>query len=309
MNALLRKLLTAVGLLDAFLDHKQKPYIAQNAQTARLWQSKIAEYKAGQIPELTPKALRPELVGKPIIWQYWGQGFDEPLPDMVRLCFASVDRHKGEYEVIRLSDATVGDYLQLPEYVAERLQGGNGYTRTFYSDLLRVALLATYGGAWLDATIYLTGELPPYTTEGDFFMYQRSDAEPLKHQRYFRGSYYAYWGWQKDFKVRCLNAFITAQANSPMIVRLYSLLLSYWQTEAEVKDYFFFQVLFNELVDAFGENCEIVSDCLPHLLGASLCDSEAYISTAEALRQTPIHKLNSKGEDLPKMLNYLYSIQ
>lgn len=311
MNSTLKTVLTGLGLIDTFLDYKQKPYIALNKTTAELWQRKLDAYEQGIISPVVPQALKPELVGKPIIWQYWGQGFEGELPEIVRYCFSSVDRYKGEHTVIRLSDETLKEYLTLPDYVWERLEQGGGYTRTFLSDLLRVALLATYGGVWLDATIYLTGELPDYVYQGDFFAYQRSEREPQSVQRHFRASYYAYWGWQPAFEVRVLNAFLVSKPKAPLALDIYTLLLAYWQEESEVKDYFFFQVLFNRLMQGKYANKgqELVSDCLPHLLGLSLCDPTSFVSTEEALKQTSVHKLNSKGEDLPKMLDFVRNAQ
>lgn len=81
------------------------------------------------------------------------------MPEIVHICFDSVDRYKGEYKVIRLDDAMISEYIDLPDFVWERRKNQQ-FTRTFFSDLLRVALLSTYGGVWLDATILLTGKLP-----------------------------------------------------------------------------------------------------------------------------------------------------
>lgn len=311
MNNILKTVLTSLGLIDTFLDYKQKPYIALNKSTAELWAPKIKAYEQGIIPPVVPQALKPELVGKPIIWQYWGQGFEGELPEIIRHCFASVDKYKGDHTIIRLSDETLKEYLTLPDYVWERLEQGRGYTRTFFSDLLRVALLAAYGGIWFDATIYLTGELPDYIHQGEFFAYQRSDREPQLVRRHFRASYYSYWGWQPEFEVRVLNAFLVSKPQHSLTLDIYTLLLTYWREESEVKDYFFFQVLFNCLMKGkyADRKQEIVSDCLPHLLGLSLCDPTSFVSTEEALRQTSIHKLNSKGEDLPKILDFVRSVQ
>lgn len=304
LTAVLRK----IGLLDRYLHYKQAPYIAQNNQTAQFWAERIQAYLEGEVTQPEFSILQPELVGQKIIWQYWGQGFDTELPELVRYCFDSVDRYKGDYTVIRLTSATIQDYVQLPKFVEDRLSQGDGYTWAIFSDLLRVALLAIYGGAWLDATIYLTGALPDYSLQGDFFMYQRSELEPHRVQQYFRSSYYAYWGWDKSFKVRCLNSYIVAKPNNTMLRTLYTLLLSYWETESEVNDYFFFQVLFNEVLrTSLAVNCPIVSDCIPHLLAVSLCRENAYISTTEALQTTTLHKLNSKGEDLQNFLAFLQS--
>lgn len=307
MNAKLRSLLKSLGLLGLWLDYKQRPYIALNAQTARLWQSKIEAYQRGKLPQLCPEALRPEFVGKPIIWQFWGQGFDEPLPEVVQHCFDSVDRHCGEYQVIRLSLQTLSQYISLPDYVFKRLESSESYQYAFLADLIRIALLAAYGGVWMDATIYMSGPLPSYATEADFFMYERSLDESPAMQQYFRGTYYPYWGWREDFEVRCLNAFIVAQPRQAISIALYSLLLAYWEQEAEVHDYFFFQVLYHQLrlTGLYPRSRTIVSDCLPHLLGASLGDKASPITPETALARTTIHKLNSKGAELPLTLHFL----
>ena len=67
---------------------------------------------------LVPKK---DLTGKKILWQYWAQGFDEAnLPDVVKNCLASVDANKGDYEIIRLSDNDIADYIDFPDFVYER---------------------------------------------------------------------------------------------------------------------------------------------------------------------------------------------
>lgn len=310
MNAKLKTALKATGLLNIWLNYKQKPYIKQNAETAQLWQKKIEAYQTGKIvpASLTPK--RAELVGRKVIWQYWGQGIDDSLPELIKICFNSVDKYKGDYEIIRISNDTISEYIDFPPIIQERLKQGNGYTLTFFSDLLRVALLATYGGAWLDATIYLTGELPKHAIQGDFFIYQRDNNETIDKQQYYRSSYYSYWGWTKEFRVRMLSSFMSAKPQHPLVWSMYTILLSFWETEDILTDYFALQILFTELVEGIHkeDNCPIVSDCLPHLLASSICDPTFHITTKEVLQLTSVHKLNSKGEDLPKTLDYLRTI-
>lgn len=310
MNAKLKTILKATGLLNTWLNYKQRPYIQQNEVTAKLWQKKIASYQAGEISPTPLAPKRADLVGRKVIWQYWGQGIDNTLPELIKICFASVDKYKGDYEIIRISNDTISEYIEFPPVVQERLQQGNGYTLTFFSDLLRVALLATYGGVWLDATIYFTGELPKHAIQGDFFIYQRDSNEPISTQQYYRSSYYPYWGWASVFRVRTLNAFIISKPQHPLVWSIYTLLLNYWHTEDKVEDYFFFQVLYNELIEGLhkDDNCPIVSDCLPHLLASSICDPHFYSTTEEVLQMTSVHKLNGKGEDLPKTLNYLKNL-
>ena len=226
-----------------------------------------------------------------IIWQYWGQGIDiDNMPEIIRICFESVDRNKGDYQVIRLTDATIFDYLDLPDFVWEK-RNNPQFTRTFFSDLLRLALLSVYGGVWLDATVLLTGRFPQSYEQLDFFMFQRSDNEANKE--YWESVYAYYFGWESDFKVRVLNSVIFAQKRSRVISVLFDLLLHFWKTQDSVPNYFFFQMLFNELIEKrfSDKNCPIVNDCIPHILQTKINGSYDCISFEEALKLTPIHKM------------------
>ena len=170
---------------------RQRPIIQGHQRVADYWAPIIAQWEQGELPHyrLQPKQDLPQ--GK-VIWQYWGQGADAPdLPEVVRIGFASVDHFAGDYQVIRLSDATVRDYIDLPEFVWEKMRTNKAFNRTFFSDLLRVALLATYGGVWLDATILLSTPLPEAYTKADFFAFQRDAHE--KDQLLWRSTYYEYY--------------------------------------------------------------------------------------------------------------------
>lgn len=78
---------------------------------SEFWEPIIKRYSEGILPVYDTREKK-YLNNKKIIWQYWGQGLDkENLPEIVRICFASVDKYKGDFEVIRLSDDTVSDYI------------------------------------------------------------------------------------------------------------------------------------------------------------------------------------------------------
>ena len=116
----------------------------------------IDDYLAGKIERVscTPKNLGTDK----IIWQYWGQGYEpKKIQPVVKICFESVEKFKGDYTLIRLSDENYAEYVDLPEVV---LQKNLTWTPAAFSDILRLALVTTYGGVWLDATIMLTDVLP-----------------------------------------------------------------------------------------------------------------------------------------------------
>ena len=277
-----------------WLNLRQRPIIEQHERVARYWQPLIAKWQEGRLLhyELCPKK---DLPRDKVIWQYWGQGIAEgSLPEVVKLCFASVDRYRGEYQVIRLSDDTIGEYLDVPEFVWEKLRGNDAFTRTFFSDLLRLMLLHTYGGVWLDATVLLSGELPREYLEMDFFAFQRDDAE--RDKALWRSTYYSYYGWGRGYRVRLLNSILFAKKGSRIIDAMLDLLLYYWEHEEDILDYFFFQILFYELVQEGplrAENCPIISDCLPHVVQKKL-SSPGYsrYSFSEILTKLHLHKMS-----------------
>lgn len=264
--------------------------IKQHQHVANFWAPIIEDYFAGKIEKYQLKPKK-EFENQKIIWQYWGQGVKaDNLPEIIKICFNSVDKHKGDYTVIRLSDETISEYIDLPDFVWKKREN-QAFNRTFLSDLLRVALLSTYGGVWLDATILLTDKLPKQYADMDFFMFQRSDEE--QHKTYWENVYAYYFGWNPRFKVRVLNSIIFAKQDSIVIDTIKNLLLHFWKTQNSIPDYFFFQVLFNELVNGklANHNCPIVNDCIPHIIQTKINGKFDHISFDEAEQLTPIHKM------------------
>lgn len=247
--------------------------------------------KVGVKFRITP--MKPELVGKKIIWQYWAQGY-EKIPDIVRECLKSVKKNRGDYTLIRLTDENVSEYIDLP---CESSSNSRGAGLAFYSDLLRVAILSVYGGVWLDATVFLSAPLKNRLGDNDFFMFQRDPKELNQH--YWEGTYAYYFGWRKGFKVNVLNSVIYAKPGSKVITDLFGVLLKFWSENRDAPDYFFFQILFDVLINGplKGMNCPIQSDCIPHYLQQFRNDPEFLLfSEPEILGLTEIHKLTYKYE-------------
>ena len=98
------------------------------------------------------------------VWCCWWQG-EEQMPELVKLCHARlVD--KAELHLITLDNYT--QYVDLPEHILDKFNRGV-ITMTTMSDVLRFALLERYGGYWLDATVFFTGEIPEEYFSGKFF--------------------------------------------------------------------------------------------------------------------------------------------
>lgn len=113
----------------------------------------------------TSKHLLPESYATPVtndtsnkIWVFWAQGHEQ-MPQSVRRCYESLLRNRGEHEVVLLDLNNYKQYVDIPEYIVNKV--GVGITLTHFSDILRATLLRDYGGYWLDATIYVTKTIEP----------------------------------------------------------------------------------------------------------------------------------------------------
>lgn len=104
------------------------------------------------VNEHTPD-YNPNLRNK--IWVCWWQGLDN-APEIVKKCVESIKRYAGGYEVIIITDNNCKDYVQFPEWLEEKRKKGV-FSRTHYSDLLRMSILSKYGGIWIDSTFFCTG--------------------------------------------------------------------------------------------------------------------------------------------------------
>lgn len=89
-----------------------------------------------------------------IIWRYWATGW-ETAPFVVKKCTESIHRYASDYEIIDIDDKNVENYIQLPE----KLLNTKNFPVQTKSDLIRIMLLAKYGGVWIDATIFLNKPL------------------------------------------------------------------------------------------------------------------------------------------------------
>ncbi len=271
---------------------KQRNYevdIAQKTQVAQDWRRFLTAYFNQQLDCFDIRAKK-NLGTDKVIWQYWGQGFDGELPLMVQLCFASIDQHKGDYQVIRLCDQTIADYLDLPKFVWEKRQNPE-FKHAFFADVLRLALLKAYGGIWADATILLTAPIDHKIAERDFFMFGRNlEADNKIFWQNFNADYF---GWHENHYVNILNSFIVAKKDSKRLDHCLQIMLNFWHTQNRIPHYFFFQIMYDILSKEYlpEDCCQSMDDTHPHQLQA-LLDAPFDANRYQAIKNlTNIHKM------------------
>lgn len=246
-----------------------------------LWYRKAKRYLAKhylQYADIDPKGLSfgDHAPDNPV-WVYWKQGLDQ-APALVRRCIASVRQHAAR-EVILLSDDNVEEYVKLPDYVMNRFAEGK-MSAAALSDLLRFSLLEHFGGTWIDATVLLTGPIPAYITDADFFAFQDT------------------FGLIRNDALISTWLLHCKPANSIMR-RARNMAFSYWQHENFVVDYLFTYSLLQLAVEADdGKEWYPYANsdyCHQYLNALDLPYSERLIKHIEGL--STIHKLTYKLRD------------
>ncbi len=99
------------------------------------------------------------------IWVFWGQG-ENAMPPLVLACYRQLVKFNGNVTLVTCQN--IGDYIKLPSVVFEKVNNGI-ITWAHFSDIVRNALLAEYGGLWLDATVWVPGRLPLEKLDGMAF--------------------------------------------------------------------------------------------------------------------------------------------
>ena len=275
------------------------------AQVATYWNRIIEAYFNDEIEKYNIQPKK-DLKNKKIIWQYWAQGV-ENAKDTAKLCFASVDKYKGDYEVIRITDANIDEYLDLPEFIKDKRKNPE-FRPVFFSDLLRVLLINVYGGIWLDASILLTDDLPTKYEDYDFFMFSRDDNSVNKD--WGKGDQHFYFSWREEFKVKHLSSIMYGHEKSELSSVMLDLLLYFWKNEEEIPHYFFFQIMINELKDmnVIDFNFPAEDDTLPHLLQTKMnkkfkLEEYQFITAQACLHKLSLHE-ELKEKDILGNLTY-----
>ena len=160
------------------------------------------------------------------IWTIWLQG-EESAPELVKACFRSIRRHCKQ-ELVVLDDTNIFDYITLPREIVKKYKQGK-IKHAHFADICRVELLYEHGGIWMDATCFVTGAIPDWLIEQDFFVYM-----------YDVGRY------KYSFMQNC---FIRARRGAYLLAAWREMIHEYWKNEDGVVEYFMHQLMFKTLVE------------------------------------------------------------
>ncbi len=161
------------------------------------------------------------------VWVCWWQG-EVAMPPLVKAC---VERLRGSLpDMAELRVVTwdnYADYCEIPAHVLEKHAKGM-IGPAHLSDVLRFSLLSRYGGAWVDATVYITGQFP-----------EKMLTEPFYTQRFESWEYCP----QEACRGKWCGFFFGGKAQSPVFSYMYEALCHYWSRFDKAVDYVFFDYI------------------------------------------------------------------
>ncbi len=211
------------------------------------------------------------------IWVCWLQGM-ENAPQLVKCCYKSMQQHAGEKEIIVITDENMPQYVDFPEYVWQKYRKKR-ISNTHLSDLLRISLLAQYGGVWMDATCFLTGEIPGYVVNAPVFLFK---------------------SFLSATRGKASSWFIAAQPDNAILCQTRDTIYEYWKHENFLKHYFTFHLCLSVVVDANDENrlawknMPVFPNTNPHLLQFELFDKYNEERFEQIKHFSFVHKLSFK---------------
>jgi len=213
-----------------------------------------------------------------IIWMYWKQG-ENNAPELVKHCLKSWRKLNPDWDIRVLDDDTAKQYtgqLTLPP----------GITVQAYSDILRVNLLAQYGGVWADATCYCARPLDywlPALTQSGFFAFANPHPD------------------------RIISSWFLASEQNGTVIRTWkSAVDEYWKNTTKADHYLWLHYLFEYLtkhdktIANLWEHTPKISADGPHILKRALTTNGdvSRLGDTIALDAIPVFKLTWK-DDIP----------
>lgn len=265
-------------LLNEFV---RKQYIEEELEYSRVYRY-LDRYMCatGNGSVYTPKQ---EVKENKTIWSLWLQGLDR-ITKLSELCMDSVRRNLPEgFDYVVLTEETMSDYIQLPDYIWDKYRLGM-ISRTHMSDVIRLELLCTYGGCWIDSTVFCSEPIRPYMISGDLFFFQDSImSQPV---------------------IKMSNWWIYSIKEYPLIIKTRDILFESWKNEDRIVNYYLFHIIMSRLLDE-GEFKGLLRMKMPYFSNSSAhilwgkMGSRYSQEEWEIIKEvSPVHKLSNKDKFL-----------
>ena len=171
------------------------------------------------------------------IWICWWQGI-ENAPEIVKKCINTIKENSKNHEIIIIDKYNYKKFVEFPKWLEEK-KDKKIISLTHYSDLIRMHILAKYGGIWLDSTFYCIGDIDEY------FNYPLWS---IKRPDYFHASIAS--GYFANYSLGC-------DYNNRRIFKIIEdFLIEYWKKNNKIIDYLLTDYIIS-LVQNYDEQTKI----------------------------------------------------
>lgn len=175
------------------------------------------------------------------IWVFWWQGLDK-APLIVKLCINSMKKHIKDREIIIITKDNFSYYTNLPNYIIIKFKKGNISIQEF-SDIIRLYLLYYYGGAWLDATLFVKNKLDDTLFNYEFYTIKRKKKDDIFISNY-----------------RWAIFFLIAKPKKILFRYLLSMKYFYWKKYNIIIDYLLTDHCINYLYDNYEQIRNLIDE-------------------------------------------------
>ena len=210
------------------------------------------------------------------------------MPPIVKACYANLKKHAGKHPIVLLTDKNIRQYVcssSLWDNEIFKMVEEKRVTLTQLADFARLCLLYTYGGIWIDSTVWLNKDMDEITSGLKFVSGRRVGVDNScvpegKWTTYFTGC----------SKGNLLPKFI------------YAVLLSHAKKEGLFIDYFMIDYAFVTAYNNLPYVREMIEEIPPmpnrfFVLMSMLNDEFTSEKDFEKIcKQAPLFKLSYKGE-------------
>ena len=224
-----------------------------------------------------------------VIWMCWWQGL-ENAPEIVKNCFKSIKRFSGSREIKVINKENYKEYIDIPDYIEKKLEN-KIISITHFSDILRINLLSRYGGTWIDATCFLTGNIFDNILS-EFYSVKLPFNE--KEICVSRGKWCVF--------------FMSGKKNNTLFNFANDFYKEYWRKEDTIIDYYLLDYIIDIAYDNL-RDVKVMIDKVPenniliHQLKEQLNNEYNEVEYKQILKYNMIHKLAHEKEYIKRLKN------
>lgn len=225
------------------------------------------------------------------VWVCWFQGLEQ-APDLIKACVRSMEQTMPDKEIVVLTQENYKDYVTLPGYIEEHIAAGH-ITMAHFSDLLRMSLLAKWGGMWVDSTVLCTDPaFLKYVSGLPLFAFKQLTL-----------------GTQEEPPVVASSWFLSCQSNDPIITLTRDLLYAYWKEHDFVVNYLLVHLFFAMSCRRYAQEWEqvpVFNNHSPHVLMFELAKDYSEERWKQIMAMSGVHKLQ-RYDDYSSLTRSNYS--